>query len=442
MTVEKRSRSHSAVDEGTRVEPGWRKTGGDESAVAGPAVLPSWVVGLFAVAAGLSVANVYFAHPLLDAIAREFKLRHASVGMVFAATQSGYALGLLLLVPLGDLLDRRRLIIGQLLLSVVALLMVALAPNIQVLLMSMVLVGLLAVVVQTLVAFAASLATPAERGGVVGTVTSGVVIGILLARVVAGLLADLASWRAVYLCSAAATLVIAGVLFRILPNHAPAECRPSYPQLLRSVFALFVQEPLLRIRAGLALLIFAAFSTFWTSLGLVLSAPPFSMSPTGIGMFGLAGLAGALGASRTGRLVDRGWAHWTTGLGLSLLLASWLPISFAPSSLATLVVGVILLDLAIQAVHVTNQSLLFTVRPEAQSRLVAGYMVFYSLGSGLGSIASTTAFAHTGWTGVCVVGGSFSALALFFWAFTVRASARTPDAIEGSSLTCNSLKYS
>nr|WP_254053983.1 MFS transporter [Singulisphaera sp. GP187] len=405
---------------------------GIESAPA--TALPRSVVVLFAVAAGLSVANVYFAHPLLDAIAREFQISHASVGLVVAATQTGYALGLLLLVPLGDLLDRRRLIVSQLLLSVLALFVVALAPTVGVLLVSMVAVGLLAVVVQTLVAFAATLAPPAERGQVVGTVTSGVVLGILLARVVAGALADRAGWRAVYLCSAVVTLLMAGALFRVLPHHEPAGSRPAYPQLLRSVFMLFMEEPVLRIRAGIALLIFAAFSVFWTSLVLVLSAPPLAMSQTAIGMFGLAGVAGALAAGRAGRLVDRGMAHWTTGLGLSLLLISWLPIGFTQQSLPALVVGVILLDLAIQAVHVTNQSLIFTLRPEARSRLVAGYMVFYSLGSGLGSITSTATYAWAGWTGVCLLGATYSALALVFWALTARPAAVASTSALGSQL--------
>lgn len=432
MSVENRSKSRTGGISESRVEPSRRELIVAESAP--PPALSRSVVILFAIAAGLSVANVYFAHPLLDVVAHEFRISHASVGLVVAATQTGYALGLLLLVPLGDLLDRRRLIVSQLLLSALALIIVAFAPTIGVLLVSMVTVGLLAVVVQTLVAFAASLAAPTERGQVVGTVTSGVVLGILLARVVAGLLADLAGWRSVYLTSAVVTFLMAVVLFRILPDHQPAGSRPSYPQLLRSVFALFVEEPILRIRAGIALLIFASFSVFWTSLVLVLSAPPLSMSQTAIGMFGLAGVAGALAAGRTGGLVDRGWAHWTTGLGLSLLLASWIPIGFTQQSLAALIVGVILLDLAIQAVHVTNQSLIFTVRPEARSRLVAGYMVFYSLGSGLGSLTSTFAFASRGWTGVCLLGASYSTLALLFWALTLRSAALTPASASCSQL--------
>lgn len=469
----------------SRSTPAWprgpARTGERTPAVlradAAPAALSPGVVRLFAIAGGLSVANVYFAQPLLDTIAADFSVSHAVIGLVISATQAGYAAGLLLLVPLGDLLDRRRLIAGHMLLSVFALLAVALAPTMPALLASLAVVGLLAVVVQTLVAFAATLAAPAERGRVVGTVTSGVVLGILLARVMAGLLADAAGWRAVYLVSAGATLVMAATLVRVLPrgsaglsapampapsaepatsaqraHHAPpvrsaarddddadddrtgrhrssrtaapapadANGRPSYAQLLRSVFVLFLEERVLRIRAGLALFIFAAFSVFWTTLVLPLSGPPHALSHTAIGLFGLVGVAGALAAGRTGQLVDRGFARATTGVGLGLLLVSWLPLAFTPRALWATVLGVVLLDLAVQAVHVTNQSLLFARRPEARSRLVAGYMLCYSIGSGLGSIASTLVYARAGWTGVCLLGAGISALALAFWLATLR----------------------
>ncbi|MDR3619192.1 MAG: MFS transporter [Paludisphaera borealis] len=418
MSVENVQGLTTGGDIGGPMQSACGRSGRAESATA-PSV-PGPVVFLFAIAAGLSVANVYYAHPLLDALAREFRISDGSVGIVVTAAQSGYALGLLLLTPLGDLLNRRRLIVGQLLASVLALIAVAFAPNIGVLLAGMATVGFLAVVVQTLVAFAATLAASEERGRVVGSVTSGVVLGILLARVVAGFLVDLAGWRAVYLTSAIFTLIMAGALFRVLPDHERVGLSPSYPRLLRSVFVLFVEEPILRIRAGIAMLIFAAFSAFWTSLVLHLSAPPLSLSHTMTGMFGLAGVAGALAAGRAGRLADRGLANWTTGVGLTLLLASWLLIGLTQRSISALIVGVILLDLAIQAVHVTNQSLIFTVRPEARSRLVAGYMVFYSIGSGLGSISSTAAYSWAGWTGVCLLGAFYSALALAFWALTMR----------------------
>jgi predicted MFS family arabinose efflux permease len=391
--------------------------------------LPRSVLLLFAVACGLSVANVYCAQPLLDTIASDFAMNQASVGIVVTTTQIGYAIGLLMVVPLGDLLDRRKLIVSQLLLSVLALLMVGTASTRVALLAGVFLVGLLAVVVQVLVAFAATLAAPAERGQAVGTVTSGVVLGILLARTAAGALTDLAGWRSSYFASAVLTLLVAGALYRVLPNHANEETSSSYPRLLRSVIALFLHEPLLRVRAILALLIFAAFSVLWTSLVLPLSSPPISLSHTKIGLFGLVGVAGALAAGRAGRLADRGMAQWTTGIALALLLISWLPIGYAEHSLWALIAGIVALDLAVQAVHVTNQSMIFAVRPEARSRLVAAYMVFYSIGSAGGAIASTFVYALNGWKGVAMLGAAISALALLFWGLTIRYSSNTQRAL-------------
>ncbi|WP_379146907.1 MFS transporter [Paenibacillus sp. sgz500992] len=382
--------------------------------------IPGYVPLLFAIACGLAVANIYYAQPLLDAIADEFRIPHSSAGIVITITQVCYALGLLLLVPLGDLLNRRSLIAGQMLLSVLALVVVGTASSSIVLFIGMAIVGLLAVVTQTLVAFAATLAAPAERGRVVGLVTSGIVIGILLARTFAGLLTDLAGWRSVYVVSAGLSLLMAGVLFRVLPHDEHERESLSYLQLLRSTLTLFLQERVLRIRAALALMIFTAFSILWTSLVLPLSAPPLSLSHTAIGAFGLAGAAGALAAARAGRLADRGLGQRTTGAALILLLVSWLPISYTEHSLWALIAGILLLDLAVQAVHVTNQSMILSVRPEARSRLTAGYMIFYSIGSATGSIASTTIYEHMGWNGVCLLGAVVSALALLFWALTRR----------------------
>jgi predicted MFS family arabinose efflux permease len=398
--------------------------------------LPRGLVLLFAIACGLSVANIYFAFPLLDAMARDFAIAPGAIGMVVTMTQIGYALGLVLIVPLGDLLDRRRLIVSQAVLSALALIVVGLAPTAFVLLAGMIVVGLLAVAVQVLVAFAASLARPAERGRIVGAVTSGVVIGILLARFVSGVLADLGGWRSVYLCSAALMLAMAGLLLRMLPDRPRTGAAPSYPKLIGSLATLFREEPILRIRGVIAFLIFASFNVLWAPLALPLAAPPLSLSHSAIGLFGLAGLAGALAAGRAGHFADRGLAQWTTGISLTLMLLAWLPIALLHSSLWALASGVVLIDLAIQAVHVTNQSLIFALRPEARSRLVAAYMVFYSIGSASGAIASTSVYAAAGWAGVCGLGAAIALLALLFWAATsrpARVSSRTPGSTSQTS---------
>jgi len=385
--------------------------------------LKSSVVLLFAIACGLAVGNVYYAQPLLDAMAEAFAMSPATIGIVITLTQIGYGIGLVLLVPLGDLLNRRRLIVTQTLLSAAALLMIALAPSSAWLLLGMTLTGLLAVVTQVLVAYAATLAIPAQRGRVVGVVTSGIVVGILLARTVAGVMADLAGWRAIYLLSAGLTLLMALLLLRVLPKNEAAQPASRYGALIASVFSLFRQEPVLRQRAILALLTFASAMVLWTPMVLPLAAPPLSLSHSEIGLFGLAGAAGALAAARAGHLADRGLGQWVSGLSLLLMLASWLPIALTQSSLWALLLGVITLDLGLQAVHVTSQSMIYSVRPEAQSRLTAGYMLFYSIGSALGSITSTAMYAWAGWTGVCLLGAAINAVALGYWWLTVKSGA-------------------
>lgn len=383
-----------------------------------PTGLSKFATLTLAIAAGLSVANIYFAQPLLAAMAHDFGVLPAAIGLVVTLTQLGYALGLIFIVPLGDLVDRRRLIIGQGALSAITLVAVATAGTAAIFFASMAAMGLLAVVVQLLVAFAATLARPTERGRTVGTVTSGVVIGILAARSVAGLIADWGGWRSVYLLSAMLTLIMSILLLRALPRTPSPGTGETWFAAVRSIPALFLRDRILLTRALIAMLIFAAFSTFWSALALPLGAPPFSYSYTQIGLFGLVGLAGALAAGGAGRLADRGFAQRTTGVSLMLLLISWAPIALLPRSIPALLTGVILLDLAVQAVHVTNQSIILARHPQAQSRVVGGYMLFYSIGSAIGAIAATTAYARFGWLGVAALGAAFSAAALLLWAGT------------------------
>jgi predicted MFS family arabinose efflux permease len=377
---------------------------------------------LFSVTCALAVANVYFAQPLLDSMAQSLGVAASMIGIVVTATQVGYALGLLLVVPLGDLVNRKRLIVAQVLMSAVALAAVGASQQWIVLLGAMVAVGLMAVVVQVLVAYTAALATPSQRGQAVGSVTSGIVLGILLARLTSGLIADFAGWRAVYFASSALMLIIAAVLWKLAPVTSAQRDGKSYLALIRSLFTLLAGERILRIRGLLALLIFADFSVLWTAMVLPLSAPPLSLSHTAIGLFGLAGLAGALAARRAGRWADQGLGQRVTGIALVLLTLSWLAIGFAETSLLALACGVIVLDFAVQAVHVTNQSLIFAARPDAQSRMVGAYMCFYSVGSALGAVAATQVYAVWGWVAVSVLGGLISATAVALWLLTARTS--------------------
>nr|WP_226488518.1 MFS transporter [Pseudomonas sp. B20] len=382
-----------------------------------PRTISRRLMFLFATTCALSVANVYFAQPLLDSMSASLSVGTGVIGIVVTATQIGYALGLLFVVPLGDMLNRRTLILTQMLISAVALCAVGLSQNWGMLLGAMMLVGLTAVVVQVVVAYTASLTSPEQRGQAVGTVTSGVILGILLARFVSGAMADLAGWRGVYFVSAALMVGMSLLLYRAMPTSQVSQEKGNYWQLLGSVFTLYRTERTLRVRGTFALLIFAAFSVLWTAMVLPLSAAPHSLSHTQIGLFGLAGIAGALAAMQAGRLADKGLGNRTTGIALALLTLSWLPSAFIDSSLLALAVGVILLDFAVQAVHVTNQSLIFAAKPDAQSRLLGAYMCFYSLGSGVGALAATYTYANSGWVAVCLLGAAISGIALLYWAY-------------------------
>jgi predicted MFS family arabinose efflux permease len=383
-------------------------------------IMPRSLVALFACASGLSVANVYYAQPLLDALAFDFAISRAAVGGVITATQLGSVLALLLLVPLGDLMQRRRLMLVQLLALVAALAAVASAGSATALMAGMLAVGMLGTAMtQGLIAYAATASAESERGRVVGAAQGGVVAGLLLARVLAGLIADVSGWRGVYAYSALAMLAMAVLLWRRLPVQALVPQQLSYPQLIASMFTLLRRDRVLRVRGVIALLMFAAFSILWSALVLPLSAPPYNYSHTAIGAFGLVGFAGTLAASRAGHWADRGWAQHTSAGALLLMLLAWLPLAWGTVSLAALIAGILMLDLAVQALQVTNQSMIFRGHAGSHSRLVGCYMMFYAVGSGGGAIAATSVYDVAGWTGVCWLGAAVSLAALAFWAVTL-----------------------
>lgn len=381
------------------------------------------LVALFATGSAVSVANVYFAQPLLDLMAADYGIAAAAVGGVVTATQAGSALALLLLVPLGDRVDRRRLILVQVILLCLALLAVTATSGALALTIVMLAVGLLGTAMtQGLIAYAASAAGPGERGSVVGAAQGGVVIGLLLARVLAGAIADVAGWRWVYGISSVAMAVLGILLWRRLPVQSLAPKPMSYGALIRSMLTLLKTERVLQVRGTLALLMFAAFGIFWSTLVLPLAAPPFSMSHTAIGAFGLVGVAGALAAGRAGRLADRGLGQRTTGAALGLLVLCWLPLGVGMrpglGGMALLAIGILALDIAVQALQVTNQGMIFAARPAAASRMVGCYMMFYAAGSGLGALAGTAAYAAGGWHAACLLGAGISLAALLFWHLT------------------------
>lgn len=389
---------------------------------------------LLAAACGASVANVYYAQPLLDRIGADLHVRGADLGLATTVTQVGYLLGLILIVPLGDLVNRRRLIVAQSLLAAAGLVAAGLAGDAAAFFTASAVTGLACVVVQVIVAYAAALSAPGRRGAVVGAVTSGVVIGILLARTASGLIADLLGWHAVYLLSAGVMLLQALALGALLPPDWSPKARTPYLVLISSVVTRTAHDRTFRVRSLMALFMFGSFGTAWGSVALPLAAAPWHLTAGQTGLFGLAGAAGAIGAGRAGRFADHGHAQWVSGVSLVLLIASWAAMRAAPWSLPLLVVGVVLLDFAGQALHVTSQHLIAASDPAASSRIIGGYMVFYSLGTGGGAIAATSLYSIAGWGAVSALGAGLSALALFTWAtdrllpdhrYTVSQSGRT-----------------
>ena len=369
---------------------------------------------LMSVATGLAVASNYYAQPLLDTIARAFNLSASSAGFIVTAAQLGYAAGLLFLVPLGDMFERRMLIVSMTLLAAGGMLITASSQSLTMMIIGTALTGLFSVVAQILVPLAATLASPEKRGKVVGTIMSGLLLGILLARTVAGLLASLGGWSTVYWVASVLMVIMALALWRGLPK-VKQENHLNYPQLLASVFSLFTQDKLLRTRALLGCFTFANFSILWTSMAFLLAAPPFNYSEGVIGLFGLAGAAGALGARPAGGLADKGKSHLTTSAGLVLLLLSWAAIWYGHVSVLALIVGILVLDLTVQGVHITNQTVIYRVKPEARNRLTAGYMTSYFIGGAAGSLISASAWQHAGWSGVCAIGAIVATINLLVW---------------------------
>jgi predicted MFS family arabinose efflux permease len=370
---------------------------------------------LFAAAGGAAVGNLYWAQPLLDLIARDLHASPAAAGWLVTATQIGYAAGILLIVPLGDVLDRHRLIPVMMLAAALALVVCAVSPSFPVLLLALGAVGVTTVSGQILTPLAGDLAEDENRGRVVGTVVSGILIGILLSRTISGLVAAVAGWRAIYALGAVAAVVFAVLLHRALPP-LERKTRMGYPALLASVGGVVARERTVRWTLVLAATGFAMFTMFWTALTFLLSSAPFNYPVSLIGLFGLAGLAGAVAAQRTGLLHDRGWSLPGTGVALAVVLASFVLAAFAGRSVVLVLVVVVLLDVALQAFGILNQLRVFAVSHEARSRLNTAYVTCNFLGGAVGSAAAAVLWEAGGWSAVTTAGIALSLFALAVWA--------------------------
>ncbi|WP_016691463.1 MFS transporter [Rhodococcus rhodochrous] len=388
------------------------------------AVLTTPVLVLMAVATGLCVGGNYFNQPLLDSIAEALDTSRSAAASTVTVAQVAYALGLLFLVPLGDMFPQRRLAVMLMLAAAAGQGLSGFAPNIGVLVVGTAIAGLFSVAAQVLVPFAATLATPESRGRAVGTVMSGLLVGILVARSVAGILAELGdSWTTVYRVSTVAMVIVALALWRVLPATPPV-VRQGYGSTLRSLGTLIVTHPRLRTRTLLGGLGFASVGALFSTMAFLLSDPPFGLDDLQIGLVGLAGVAGAFAATAAGRLVDRGYGPPTTAVGVFTLIASWAALAAGGSSLVWFVVGMLVVDLALNLVHITNQNIVYALDPDARSRVNSVYMTGYFVGAASGSALGTMAWSAGGWTAVCVLGVGLAALAGVVWALDLRLAAR------------------
>ena len=378
--------------------------------------LSNWLVFLMAFAIGVTIASNYYAQPLLHSITHDLNIAVEHAGSIIMAAQFSYAVGLLFITPLGDKFERKHLIIILMVLSTCGLIVSALSKNLWMLIVGTSMTGLFSTVAQVLIPFAATLAKPEQRGKIVGTLMSGMLLGILLGRAFAGAISTIADWHYVYWIATGIMVIVTLLLWSSLPTYRNT-ININYFQLLWSISSLYKQEPILRIRSLLAVISFALFSLLWTPLAFLLSNDPYHYSDFIIGLFGIAGATGALGSPIVGRLSDKGKGWLATTIGLCLLLLSWLPLSFAQYSIIALILGVVILDFSVQVTHVSNMSAIYQIRPEARSRMNTGYMVCYFIGGMLGSVGSTYLFSHYGWIAIVVSGTILGLIGIICWLF-------------------------
>ena len=372
-----------------------------------------------AIAAGVAVASIYYNQPLLGLISKEYPASGVE-GWIPTITQLGYAIGLVVVVPLGDRFERRRLVAVQFAVLAFALAAMAVAPTVALLVLASALVGASATVAQQIVPFAAHLAAPERRGAAVGTVMAGLLTGILLSRTAAGFVAGELGWRAMFWVAVPLVLVVAVLMSLALPR-SPAQTNMRYGQLLRSLAALWSEFEELRWAALTQAFLFAAFSAFWTTLALRLEQPPFELGPAGAGAFGVIGVVGVLAAPLAGRLADERGPRLLVALGAALSLLSWCVFGLT-TSLAGLIVGVIVLDFGAQIAMVSNQHIIYALDPEARSRLNSVFMAMMFIGGAGGSATATAMWTQGGWLWVATIGIGFSVLALVMQAWLLYRS--------------------
>ncbi|WP_428837013.1 MFS transporter [Streptomyces cuspidosporus] len=390
-----------------------------------PHGVPGWLIALLAVASGMTVANLYYAQPLLSSLRDVFHISTATAGALITLTQVGYVIGMLFLVPLGDRLEKRGLITALLTITTLSLVAAGLATSFPMLLAASLISGATSVVAQILVPFAASLAPDHARGRIVGRVMSGLLTGILLSRTVSSLVSDIAGWRVVYLGSAVLMAALALALRAALPQHAPTTSVP-YHHVLRSTVALVRTHPALLRRGLYQAAMFGAFSAFWTTVSYVLTGPHFHYSPVGVGVFALVGAAGAAVAPLAGHWADRELVRPMTGVAFAVAAVAFAVAGFGQHSVVLLALAAVLVDMAVQTTLILGQHTIYQLDPNARARLNSAFIATFFIGGALGSQLGSLAYRAGGWSTVTVLGAALPLLALLYWTTERRGAGRRP----------------
>ncbi|RAV59519.1 MFS transporter [Mucilaginibacter rubeus] len=379
------------------------------------------------IATGLVVANIYYNQPLLADMANTFGVSDKKAQQISLFTQIGYATGLLFIVPLADMLKRKRLILIDFVLMIISLIACAMAPSVTILMIAGFLVGVSSIIPQLLIPMAAHLAKPHERGKKIGFVMSGLLIGILLSRTLSGFIGEHFGWRSMFYIAAGLMLLIWVMIFLFLPEIEP-DYKGNYGKLMKSLIHLVKTQPKLRLAAFRGALCFAGFSAFWTTLVFLLKQPQFNEGSAAAGMFGLVGAFGAVAVGFMGRLSDKMDAYKLSIYTLSLILISFIVFYFSSHSIIGLIIGVILLDMGVQATHISNQSIIFALIPEARNRINTVYMVSYFIGGALGTFFASLVWKNYEWNGVCAIGAVLSVIVIAVHLLYYRkSSGNAPD---------------
>lgn len=383
-----------------------------------------------AVATGLIVANIYYCQPLIVLIANEFNIPDADAGTITYLTQAGYAIGLFFMVPLGDKIERKTQILATTFATVIALIIAATAQSFLILQMASLLIGITSIVPQLILPLAASLSEPEQRGKVVGTIMSGLLVGILLSRTLSGFIGEIWGWRAMFWIASGLCLLLFFIIQKQFPYNKP-DFKGTYGQLISSLFSLIKEQPLLREATLINVFSFAQFGAFWTTMVLLLSAEPFSFNSATIGLFGIVGASGALAAPLVGKLGDKGNSRIAVGYGCLLIALSFMVFYFSSTNIIGIVIGIVFIDIGLQGVHISNQTRVYSIVPEARNRMNTVFMSFSFLGTAAGSAYGLFLWEMGGWFAVTLGCLLLSVFAFTVYGLTYKSRRKALESING-----------